>query len=62
MLDYALSRRVQPTIIPEIVVEFSLGLREMGALVRLYRLIRQEHAHKSRCGSAPQPGAIPMEH
>ena len=55
MLDYALSHGVQPAIIPEIVGEFSLGPREMRALVRLYRLIRQErpqivHTHTAKAG------------
>jgi glycosyltransferase involved in cell wall biosynthesis len=45
MLDYALSYGVQPAIIPEIVGEFSLGPRELRALVRLYLLMRQEHPH-----------------
>ena len=45
MLDYALSHGMQPAIIPEIVGEFSLGPREMRALVRLYRLMRQERPH-----------------
>jgi glycosyltransferase involved in cell wall biosynthesis len=55
MLDYALSHGVQPAIIPEIVGEFSLGPREMRALVRLYRLMRQErphvvHTHTAKAG------------
>jgi glycosyltransferase involved in cell wall biosynthesis len=55
MLDYALSHGVQPTIIPEIVGEFSLGPRELRALVRLYRLMRQErphvvHTHTAKAG------------
>ena len=45
MLDYAVSRGVQPIIIPEIVGEFSLGPREVKALVRLYRLLRRERPH-----------------
>jgi glycosyltransferase involved in cell wall biosynthesis len=45
MLDYVLSHGVQPAIIPEIVGEFSLGPREMRALVRLYLLMWQEHPH-----------------
>jgi Glycosyltransferase Family 4 len=55
MLDYALSHGVRPAIIPEIVGEFSLGPREMRALVRLYRLMRQErphvvHTHTAKAG------------
>jgi glycosyltransferase involved in cell wall biosynthesis len=55
MLDYALSHGVQPAIIPEIVGEFSLGPRELRALVRLYRLMRQErphvvHTHTAKAG------------
>lgn len=55
MLDYALSHGVQPAIIPEIVGEFSLGPRELKALVRLYRLMRRErpqvvHTHTAKAG------------
>jgi glycosyltransferase involved in cell wall biosynthesis len=55
MLDYALSHGVQPIIIPEIVGEFSLGPRELRALVRLYRLMRRErphivHTHTAKAG------------
>jgi glycosyltransferase involved in cell wall biosynthesis len=55
MLDYALSHGVQPAIVPEIVGEFSLGPREIRALVRLYRLMRQErphvvHTHTAKAG------------
>ena len=55
MLDYALSHGVQPVMIPEIVGEFSLGPRELRALVRLYRLMRQErpqvvHTHTAKAG------------
>ena len=55
MLDYALSHGVQPAIIPEIVGEFSLGPRELRALVRLYRLMRRErpqvvHTHTAKAG------------
>jgi glycosyltransferase involved in cell wall biosynthesis len=45
MLDYALAHGVQPVVIPEIIGDFSLGPRELKALVRLYRLIRREHPH-----------------
>ena len=55
MLDYALSHGVKPAIIPEIVGDLSLGPRELKALVRLYRLIRQErpqvvHTHTAKAG------------
>jgi glycosyltransferase involved in cell wall biosynthesis len=55
MLAYALSHGVQPIIIPEIVGEFSLGPRELRALVRLYRLMRGErphimHTHTAKAG------------
>jgi glycosyltransferase involved in cell wall biosynthesis len=55
MLDYALSHGVQPIIIPEIVGEFSLGPRELRAMVQLYRLMRQErphvvHTHTAKAG------------
>jgi glycosyltransferase involved in cell wall biosynthesis len=55
MLDYALSHGVQPIMIPDIVGEFSLGPRELRALVRLYRLIRRErphivHTHTAKAG------------
>jgi glycosyltransferase involved in cell wall biosynthesis len=55
MLDYALSHGVQPAVIPEIVGEFSLGPRELRALVRLYRVMRQErphvvHTHTAKAG------------
>jgi glycosyltransferase involved in cell wall biosynthesis len=55
MLDYAQSHGVQPVLIPEIIGEFSLGPRELQALVRLYRLMRQErpqvvHTHTAKAG------------
>jgi glycosyltransferase involved in cell wall biosynthesis len=55
MLDYALSHGVQPTIIPEIVGEFSLGPRELRALVRLYGVMRETrphivHTHTAKAG------------
>ncbi|MGH8069237.1 MAG: glycosyltransferase family 4 protein [Candidatus Entotheonellia bacterium] len=55
MLDYALSHGVQPVILPEIVGEFSLGPRELKALVRLYHVIRRErphivHTHTAKAG------------
>jgi glycosyltransferase involved in cell wall biosynthesis len=55
MLDYALSHGVRPVIIPEIVGEFSLGPRELRAMVHLYRLMRRErphvvHTHTAKAG------------
>jgi glycosyltransferase involved in cell wall biosynthesis len=55
MLDYALARGVQPIIIPEIINDFSLKPRDAKALVKLYRLIRQQqphivHTHTARAG------------
>src|ERR671919_2557042 len=53
MLDYALARGVRPLIIPHIVGEFSLGPREIRALIRLTQLMRQErpdvvHTHTAK--------------
>jgi glycosyltransferase involved in cell wall biosynthesis len=55
MLDYALARGVRPLIIPQIVGEFSLGPREIKALIRLTQLMRQErpdvvHTHTAKAG------------
>jgi glycosyltransferase involved in cell wall biosynthesis len=55
MLDYALSHGVQPVIMPEIVGEFSLGPRELRALVRLYGVMRRArphvvHTHTAKAG------------
>lgn len=55
MLDYALSRGVQPNVIPEIVTAFSLAPRDVKALVKLYALIRRErphivHTHTAKAG------------
>lgn len=55
MLDYALSRGVQPNVIPEIVTAFSLAPRDLKALVKLYALIRRErphivHTHTAKAG------------
>ena len=55
MLDYALSHGVQPHVIPEIVTDFSLGMRDAKALVKLYSLIRREkphivHTHTAKAG------------
>jgi glycosyltransferase involved in cell wall biosynthesis len=45
MLDYALSRGVQPRVIPEIVTAFSLTPRDVKALIKLYLLMRRERPH-----------------
>jgi len=45
MLDYALSRGVQPILIPEIVNEATLKAREAFAFIRLFRLLRRVHPH-----------------
>jgi glycosyltransferase involved in cell wall biosynthesis len=55
MLDYARSHGVEPIIIPEIVGEFSLGPRELKAVLQLYRMIRRErphivHTHTAKAG------------
>jgi glycosyltransferase involved in cell wall biosynthesis len=55
MLDYALARGVRPLIIPHIVGEFSLGPREIKALIQLTQLMRQErpdvvHTHTAKAG------------
>jgi glycosyltransferase involved in cell wall biosynthesis len=55
MLDYALSRGVQPYVIPEIVTAFSLTPGDAKALVKLYALIRRErphivHTHTAKAG------------
>ena len=55
MLDYALSRGVQPNVIPEIVTAFSLAPRDIKALIKLYSLIRRErphivHTHTAKAG------------
>jgi glycosyltransferase involved in cell wall biosynthesis len=55
MLDYALGHGVRPIVIPDIVGEFSLGPRELCALVRLYRVMRQVrpdvvHTHTAKAG------------
>jgi glycosyltransferase involved in cell wall biosynthesis len=56
MLDYALSQGVQPIVIPEIVGEATFKPRDVKALAKLYRLIRQErpqivHTHTAKAGS-----------
>jgi glycosyltransferase involved in cell wall biosynthesis len=45
MLDYAVSRGVQPIVIPEIVGEATFKPRDVKAMAKLYRLIRQERPH-----------------
>jgi glycosyltransferase involved in cell wall biosynthesis len=55
MLDYALSRGVQPYVIPEIVTAFSLTPADVKALVKLHALIRRErphivHTHTAKAG------------
>jgi glycosyltransferase involved in cell wall biosynthesis len=55
LLDYALARGVQPIILPEIVNEFSIKLRDVKALAKLYQLMRREqphivHTHTARAG------------
>lgn len=55
MLDYALSRGVQPIVIPEIVGEATFKPRDLRALAKLYRLLRQErphivHTHTAKAG------------
>jgi lipopolysaccharide/colanic/teichoic acid biosynthesis glycosyltransferase len=55
MLDYAVSRGIRPVIIPEMVGEFSFKIRDIKALIKLYRLIRREkphivHTHTAKAG------------
>jgi glycosyltransferase involved in cell wall biosynthesis len=55
MLDYALSRGIQPLILPEIVNEFRLKPRDGKALLHLYQLMRRErphivHTHTAKAG------------
>lgn len=55
MLAYALSKGVQPEIVPEMVAEASLRARDATALVKLYRLIRRArphivHTHTAKAG------------
>ena len=45
MLHYAQSRGVIPIVVREIVTEARLRFRDLKALVKLYRLIRQERPH-----------------
>lgn len=55
MLDYALSRGVEPTVIAEIVTAFNLAPRDFTALWKLYSLMRRErphvvHTHTAKAG------------
>ncbi len=55
MLHYAQSRGVIPIVVREIVTEARLRFRDLKALVKLYRLIRQErpyivHTHTAKAG------------
>jgi glycosyltransferase involved in cell wall biosynthesis len=55
MMDYALSRGVQPQVIAELVTTFSLAPRDVKALVKLYALIHRErphivHTHTAKAG------------
>ncbi|MBZ0159109.1 glycosyltransferase family 4 protein [Candidatus Methylomirabilis sp.] len=55
MLAEALARGVKPIVVPEIVAEASLKPRDITALLKLYRLIRQErphivHTHTAKAG------------
>src|SRR3712207_4735775 len=55
MLDYALSRGVEPFIIPEMINEFNLKPKDLKALTKLWRLIQYErphivHTHTARAG------------
>jgi glycosyltransferase involved in cell wall biosynthesis len=45
MLEYALSRSIQPVLIPEMVAEFSIKPQDLQALIKLYRLIREQKPH-----------------
>ena len=55
MLDYALSRGVEPTVIPEIVTAFTIAPRDLKALWKLYSLMRRKrphvvHTHTAKAG------------
>ncbi len=55
LLDAALARGVRPIVIPDIVGEASFKLRDVKALVALYRLMRTErpkivHTHTAKAG------------
>lgn len=55
MLDYALAHGVEPVVIPEIVGEASFKWRDVVALRKLYRLVREfrphiVHTHTAKAG------------
>jgi lipopolysaccharide/colanic/teichoic acid biosynthesis glycosyltransferase len=55
MLEYAISRGVEPIIIPDIVGRLSLKPSDLRALIKLYQLIRREqphivHTHTAKAG------------
>ncbi|HET8580419.1 MAG TPA: glycosyltransferase [Nitrospiraceae bacterium] len=55
MLGYALSRGVQPVVVPEMIADASLRARDIRALVKLYRHIRRigphiVHTHTAKAG------------
>jgi glycosyltransferase involved in cell wall biosynthesis len=55
MLEYALSRHVEPTVIAEIVTTFTIAPRDLKALWKLYALMRKErphvvHTHTAKAG------------
>jgi len=55
MLDFALEHNIKPIVIPEIVGEATFKLRDVKALAKLFRLIRQErphivHTHTAKAG------------
>ena len=45
LLEYALSRSIQPILIPEMAAEFSIKPQDLQALIKLYRLIREQKPH-----------------
>src|SRR3989304_8854332 len=45
MLNFAQSQGVHSVVIPEIIGEASLNLRDLKALIKLYRLLRVERPH-----------------
>jgi glycosyltransferase involved in cell wall biosynthesis len=55
MLDYALSQNVQPILIPEMAAEFSIKPQDLQALIKIYRLIRDQkpqivNTHTAKAG------------